>query len=134
MIELLLLGASIVAAGETFECTPVRVWDGDGPIWCAEGPRVRLSGIASREMDGSCSNGHPCPKASGISARDALVKLVGKPKGKLKEGHILVSGPTMTCRSDGAGKLKGLFVGHERRQSKQWMRMGYRHCFGSSSD
>lgn len=102
MIELLLLGASIVAAGETFECTPVRVWDGDGPIWCAEGPRVRLSGIAAREMDGSCSNGHPCPKASAISARDALVKLVGKPKGKSKEGHILVSGPTMTCRSDGS--------------------------------
>ncbi|VWX62288.1 conserved hypothetical protein [Sphingorhabdus sp. 109] len=101
MIELLLLGASIVAAGETFECTPIRVWDGDGPIWCAEGPRVRLSGIAAREMDGSCTSGHPCPESSAIAARDALVKLVGKPTGKSREGHILVSGPKMICRSDG---------------------------------
>ena len=42
------LAASIVAAGQTFTCTPTHVWDGDGPIWCAEGPHVRLSGIAAR--------------------------------------------------------------------------------------
>ena len=101
LIELLLLGSSIVSAGQSFECTPTRVWDGDGPIWCAEGPRVRLSGIAAREMDGTCSTGHPCPKASAEAARDALVRLVGNPHGRSKEGHVLVSGPTLTCRSDG---------------------------------
>ena len=52
MIALLL--ASIVPAGQSFNCTPTAVWDGDGPIWCAEGPHIRLSGIAAREMDGSC--------------------------------------------------------------------------------
>ncbi len=31
----LLILASIVAAGTDFACTPVRVWDGDGPVWCA---------------------------------------------------------------------------------------------------
>jgi len=72
LIELLLLGSTIVSAGQSFECTPTRVWDGDGPIWCAEGPRVRLSGIAAREMDGTCSAGHPCPKATAEAARDAL--------------------------------------------------------------
>ena len=101
LIELLLLGSSIVSAGQSFECTPTRVWDGDGPIWCAEGPRVRLSGIAAREMDGTCSSGHPCPKATAEAARDALVKLVGKPSGRSREGHVLVSGPTLKCRSDG---------------------------------
>ena len=101
LIELLLLGSTIVSAGQTFECTPTRVWDGDGPIWCAEGPRVRLSGIAAREMDGTCSTGHPCPKASAEAARDALVRLVGKPSGRSREGHVLVSGPTLKCRSDG---------------------------------
>ena len=94
LIELLLLGSTIVSAGQSFECTPTRVWDGDGPIWCAEGPRVRLSGIAAREMDGTCSTGHPCPKASAEEARDALVSLVGKPSGRSREGHVLVSGPT----------------------------------------
>jgi hypothetical protein len=40
-----------VASGRTFPCTPTRVWDADGPIWCAEGPRIRLAGIAAREMN-----------------------------------------------------------------------------------
>jgi len=56
--------AATAPAGETFTCTPTRVWDGDGPIWCAEGPRIRLSGIAAREMDGTCRPNHPCPRAT----------------------------------------------------------------------
>lgn len=93
---------AVVPSGQTFACTPEAVWDGDGPIWCAEGPRLRLAGIAAREIDGSCSDGHPCPDASGVVARDALVQLVGKPVGKGGNGHILVDGPTMRCRSDGS--------------------------------
>lgn len=58
MSALLLLAAAIVPAGEAFTCTPEAVWDGDGPVWCKEGPRIRLAGIAARELDGSCSDGH----------------------------------------------------------------------------
>jgi len=94
----------VVTAGETFTCTPVRVWDGDGPLWCAEGPRIRVAGIAAREMDGTCRDGHPCPKASAEEARAALVKLVGKPVGRHQAGHILVKGPALQCRSRGNGK------------------------------
>lgn len=54
---------SIVAAGLVFLCTPTLVADGDGPVWCAEGPRIRLAGIAARELDGTCRPGHPCPRA-----------------------------------------------------------------------
>ena len=68
---LIFLAASIVTAGQTFTCTPTHVWDGDGPIWCAEGPHVRLSGVAAREMDGTCRPGQPCPDASATQARDA---------------------------------------------------------------
>src|SRR5687767_12542809 len=57
LIELL----AIVASGQSFACTPTAVWDGDGPIWCAEGPKIRLAGIAAREIDGTCKKGHPCP-------------------------------------------------------------------------
>ena len=39
---LLLVAVPVVPAGEVFTCTPVSVWDGDGP-------RVRLAGIAARE-------------------------------------------------------------------------------------
>lgn len=101
MIMALSLAVVIVPSGQTFNCTPTRVWDGDGPIWCAEGPRVRLSGVAARELDGTCKVNHPCPKVDAIKARDALVRLIGKPLGQSREGHVLVRGPTMTCRSDG---------------------------------
>lgn len=101
MIAALLLAAAVIPAGQSFQCTPTRVWDGDGPIWCAEGPRIRLSGIAAKELDGTCSVGHPCPNADPIVSRDALVLLVGKPTGQAREGHVLVRGPTMSCRSDG---------------------------------
>jgi len=93
--------AEIVAAGITFTCTPVAVYDGDGPIWCAEGPRVRLAGIAAREMDGRCSPSQPCPAASAMSARDRLVELLGGSRGRLSTGHVIVRARAMRCLSDG---------------------------------
>lgn len=101
MLAAILFLASVIPVGESFECTPTRVWDGDGPIWCAEGPHVRVSGIAAPELDGTCSSGHPCVDVDPIAARNALVQLIGTPTGQSREGHVLVRGPTMTCRSDG---------------------------------
>lgn len=101
MMITILLAVSVVPAGQSFDCTPTAVWDGDGPIWCAEGPHIRLSGIAAREMDGSCRPGHPCPAADPVAARDHLAELVGTPQGKLRTGHVKVGGPTMRCRSAG---------------------------------
>ena len=102
-MSLLLAAAMAVPAGESFACAPTHVWDGDGPVWCAEGPRIRLSGIAAREMDGSCNSNQPCPSASAEQARDALVDPVGTRVGVGQHGHILVRGPTMTCLSVGGG-------------------------------
>jgi hypothetical protein len=93
MLAVFLLAVAVVQGGQSFTCTPIRVWDGDGPIWCREGPRIRLAGIAAREIDGSCRTGHPCPRASGIVARDTLVRLLGGAKGRSATGHILVTGP-----------------------------------------
>jgi len=103
MSFLLLAAVAVVPAGHTFECTPTHVWDGDGPVWCAEGPRIRLSGIAAREIDGTCRSNQPCPEAGAEQSRDVLVELVGTPRGTSPQGHVLVSGPTMTCRSVGSG-------------------------------
>lgn len=94
--------APIVAAGQAFTCTPVRVWDGDGPVWCAEGPRLRLAGIAAREADGTCRPNQPCPAGSADGARDALVALIGRPTGRSREGHVLVAAAPLSCRSTGA--------------------------------
>ncbi|WP_082545415.1 MULTISPECIES: thermonuclease family protein [unclassified Sphingomonas] len=104
MLIALLLAVATVPAGQAFICTPIRVWDGDGPVWCREGPRIRLGGIAAREIDGSCRRGQPCPRASGIAARDALVRLLGGARGKSGTGHTLVTGPTLQCRSTGNAK------------------------------
>lgn len=89
-------------AGENFVCTPTHVWDGDGPVWCAEGPRLRLAGIAARELDGTCSPGHPCPSADPVASRDALVNLLGERMGIGPHGHVLIQGPAMRCTSTGS--------------------------------
>lgn len=94
--------SQVVDAGQTFTCTPTAVWDGDGPIWCAEGPKIRIAGVAAREIDGSCNSNQPCPTVGGTDARDRLVRLLGGPKGKHGTGHISVRAAAMQCRSDGS--------------------------------
>ncbi|PWG03992.1 nuclease [Sphingosinicella humi] len=69
------------AARDRFSCTVTTVHDGDGPIWCAEGPKIRLTAIAARELDETCSPGHPCPSATGAAAQAALEDLA--------LGHVL---------------------------------------------
>ncbi|HEY0147379.1 MAG TPA: hypothetical protein VGB70_00080 [Allosphingosinicella sp.] len=94
--------ASARPAGDSFVCTPTKLWDGDGPIHCVEGPKIRLSGIAARETDGSCKPGHPCPSASAEAARDKLAALLGRTIGTAPQGHLLIQGPALTCRSTGS--------------------------------
>lgn len=66
---------------EDFACTVEGVHDGDGPIYCAERDRggrkikIRLSGLAAREIDGSCRPNQPCPDASGQEAKAELQRL-----------------------------------------------------------
>lgn len=93
--------ASIVPANYQFKCTPTHVYDGDGPVWCAEGPKIRISGIAAREMDGTCRSNQPCPRATAEQARDQLVQIFGGPRGKIQTGHIIVKAAPMTCLSVG---------------------------------
>jgi endonuclease YncB( thermonuclease family) len=94
----------VVPAGQSFQCTPTLVWDGDGPIWCAEGPRIRIAGVAAREIDGSCRPGQPCPAVSGPDARDRLVRVLGGARGTTADGHVRVRSAAMTCLSDGSGR------------------------------
>jgi endonuclease YncB( thermonuclease family) len=94
----------VVPAGVRFACSPVTVWDGDGPVLCREGPKLRLAGIAARELDGSCRPGQPCPSVSGTQARDALVALLGGIRGRWSDGHIVIAAQTLRCISAGQGK------------------------------
>lgn len=74
--------ARVVAERAMFTCTVASITDGD-TLRCreleADGKqiRVRLSGIAARERDGSCSANHPCPAASADAATAELTRLTG---------------------------------------------------------
>lgn len=99
--------APVSGRGASFTCTPVKLWDGDGPIHCAEGPKVRLAGIAAREMDGTCKQGHPCPKVSAKQSRDHLAALlIGNPPlngiNFSTTGHIDLAGAELSCVSAGS--------------------------------
>ena len=59
-----------------FACEVAYVNDGD-TLRCQDGTRVRLHAIAAREIDGSCSPGHPCPSASAAESTSALTRLAG---------------------------------------------------------
>ncbi|MHB9878154.1 thermonuclease family protein [Pacificimonas sp. ICDLI1SI03] len=61
-----------------FTCDVTGVHDGDGPIYCANGAKIRLTAIAARELDETCRPGHPCPTASGAAAKAALNELAGR--------------------------------------------------------
>lgn len=79
----------------SFTCSVAHVDDGD-TMRCADGMRVRLHGIAAREIDESCRRGHPCPEASGAAARHALERLA--------------LGETLTCEATGTtyGRIAAL--------------------------
>jgi endonuclease YncB( thermonuclease family) len=117
MSVLIMLASAVIPSGSIFICTATHVWDGDGPVWCAEGPKIRLSGIAARETDGTCKPNQPCPRASAEAARDTLVRLLGGARGRTATGHILVGGTKLSCTSVGSG-------GHER--TAAWCRIGTR--------
>lgn len=66
--------ATSTASETSFSCRATNVHDGD-TLRCADGTRVRLHAVAAREIDETCSAGHPCPTASAAAARLELVKL-----------------------------------------------------------
>jgi endonuclease YncB( thermonuclease family) len=55
-------------------CRVASVTDGD-TLRCLDGVRIRLHAVAARELDGSCSPGHPCPAASAEAATRELRRL-----------------------------------------------------------
>jgi len=70
-----------LAAGKTFPCTVQSVYDGDGPINCAERDTagnpvaVRIRGIEAREVDNRCPRANLCPQASGAEAKAVMERL-----------------------------------------------------------
>lgn len=68
--------SSVVQPEDRFLCRVSSITDGD-TLRCTDGTRIRLHAVAAREMDETCSAGHPCPTASGASAKAELQRLAG---------------------------------------------------------
>ena len=101
MFSLFLL-ASVVPTGQSFTCTPVAVWDGDGPDLvrgrsaCSpfRGRRTRNEWqLQSRASLSGRRSGRGCAIISSACS--------GTPQGRNRTGHILVRGPVMRCLSRG---------------------------------
>lgn len=68
MISILIAAA---LSGSAFTCTVTRVHDGDGPLWCAEGPKVRIAGVQAPDF----RSAEPCrQRRAGYVCSDARAR------------------------------------------------------------
>ncbi len=61
MITATFLALAQVTTGQTFTCTVVKVHDGDGPLHCREGFKIRIAGVQSLDFEDAapCREGRP---------------------------------------------------------------------------
>jgi endonuclease YncB( thermonuclease family) len=64
----------------TFTCEVVRVHDGDGPLWCRSGQKVRVAGVQSPDFTNAepCRHrraGYVCNDGAAKRARDVATRL-----------------------------------------------------------
>lgn len=102
-LALLLASIPIIPAGETLACIPTAIWDGDGPVWCAEGPRVRLAGIGAGEANGTSNSTQTCPDATAEHVRETLATLIVTPGGFNPHGSSLRQRPYHVLSIDWLG-------------------------------
>ena len=78
----------LVAATAPFSCRVVRVHDGDGPIWCANGIKVRTAGVQAPDFESATpcqtrKTNYVCDDRTAEASRTIVERLV--------------LGRTMTC-------------------------------------
>lgn len=55
-LGVILLALLVAAPAAPFTCTVTRVHDGDGPLWCSNGIKVRIAGVQAPDFE----NAQPC--------------------------------------------------------------------------
>ncbi len=75
-----------------FDCRVIRVHDGDGPIWCANGRKIRVAGVQAPDFESAepCRRGKPGYVCSDTLARQSQQII-----------ERMVLNRTMTCRPVG---------------------------------
>jgi endonuclease YncB( thermonuclease family) len=124
-------------AGDGFTCTVASITDGD-TFRCRETEangrqiRVRLSGVAARERDGSCTPGHPCPEASSEAATEALAGLALGRRFECREVGRTYDRRAAFCRRDDGVDLSCAMV--ESGTTLVWDRYWGNHSCERSAD
>lgn len=87
--------ALLMAASAPFSCTVIHVHDGDGPLWCANGTKVRIAGVQAPDYQSA----EPCRRAD-PSRSDYVCDDVAAGQSQ-KNVERLVLHRTLTCRPMG---------------------------------
>ncbi len=134
MIAIMLAAAALPA----FTCDVVRVHDGDGPLWCRSGEKVRVVGIQApdfesaepcRRPDARRDNSTCDDRAAARSQRIVSVLVVGKrltcqPTGmsysRIVARCTLPDGRSLSCAAIAAGAAV--------RWDRYWRRYGMGEC------
>lgn len=127
-----------ILATATFTCIVTRVHDGDGPLWCRSGQKIRVAGIQAPDFTSAEPCRHPdarrtnytCDDHAAAHAQQIVSDLVlGKrltclPMGRSYQRVVarctLPDGRSLSCAAIGAGAAV--------RWDRYWRRYGMGEC------
>lgn len=77
----MLIAAASAVAPAPFACTVTKVHDGDGPLWCASGVKIRVAGVQAPDYENTepCRQrriGYVCSNAAADRSRGIVERLV----------------------------------------------------------
>jgi endonuclease YncB( thermonuclease family) len=132
VIPLALLAA---ASAAPFTCTVTRVHDGDGPLWCSNGIKVRVAGVQAPDFESAAPcrarrAGYTCSNASAERGRRIVERLTlhrtmrcratGNSYSRVVARCTLADGRSLSCAV--------LAAGAGVRWESYWRRYGMGEC------
>lgn len=84
----------LVAAATAFTCDVIRVHDGDGPLWCRSGQKVRVAGIQAPDFQNAGPCRRPAARRVAYTCDDRAAARSQRIVSKLVLGKRLTCQPT----------------------------------------
>lgn len=124
-----------LAAAASFSCRVVRVHDGDGPIWCANGMKVRTAGVQAPDFESATpcrtrKTNYVCDDLEAEASRVIVERLVlgrtmtclpvDRSYKRIVARCTLPNGSSLTCATIEAGAA--------RKWDKYWRRYKLQPC------
>ena len=125
----------MVIAAASFTCTVTRVHDGDGPLWCSNGQKVRIAGVQAPDFESAqpCRThrvGYNCSNAAAERSRVIVERIAlnrtmrcqstGKSYNRVVARCTLPDGRSLSCAV--------LAAGGAVKWERYWRRYGMGGC------